>query len=418
VSSRVRERPDGRGDPHASNATYATRWLGRTPVVGTVAGVAAVVVHPLAGAAGLFVTVSLLFEAVGDLVDERVAAARGSDGDDGDPPAVGGDDRRPPPIRSLRPAASSLLTPRRPPAAMDDAPDGVGEAGAADGPGGPEGPVREGDGIRVARVPVPVGTRAPGGETNAYVAGGLVVDPAARHPDLDAATAGATDVAVTHAHPDHVGAVVEYAERAGATVHALAGHVERFAAATGREPDRTFEDGDRVGPARILATPGHAPDHVAFAVPTATGPVALCGDVAVAEGSVAVAAPEGDLAAYLASLDRLRRAGFARLYPGHGPPVDDPAATLAGLREHRLDRERRVLDAVAAGAREVDAVLDAAYRTDLAGVRDLARATVVAHLEKLDAEGRLRYDAGRERVTAAAPRSNEDGDGDVPDDTS
>ena len=72
---------------------YAMRWLGRTLVVGTVAGVAAVVVHPLARAAGLFVTVILLFEAVGDLVDERVAAARGSDGDDGAAPAVGGDDR-------------------------------------------------------------------------------------------------------------------------------------------------------------------------------------------------------------------------------------------------------------------------------------------------------------------------------------
>jgi glyoxylase-like metal-dependent hydrolase (beta-lactamase superfamily II) len=272
---------------------------------------------------------------------------------------------------------------------MDDGADGDRRGDATDG--------------AVTRVPVPVETRAPGGETNAYVVGGLLVDPAARGPALDEAVAGVTDLLVTHAHPDHVGAVDAYAARTGATVHAHADHVERFAAATGRDPDRTFRDGDRVGPARVLATPGHAPDHVALAVPTPGGRVALCGDLAVAEGSVAVAAPDGDLRAYLDSLERLGEAGHVRLYPGHGPPIEDPDATLARLRAHRLDRERRVLAAVEAGARAVDAVLDAAYDEDLTGVRDLARATVVAHLAKLDADGRLRYDADRERVRPVDP---------------
>ncbi|MFC7323808.1 MBL fold metallo-hydrolase [Halorubrum rutilum] len=266
----------------------------------------------------------------------------------------------------------------------------------------------------VERVPVPVDTRAPGGTTNAYVAAGLLVDPAARTDALDAAVgvdgvgdgghergdAAAVDaIAVTHAHPDHVGAVAEYAELTGAPVLARADHVERFAEATGVEPDGTFEGGEPVGPTAVRAvdTPGHAPDHVAFAVgPTGGdgGDAAeprelLCGDLAVAEGSVVVGAPEGDLRGYLDSLERVRDAGYDRLYPGHGPAIDDPEAVCDRLIDHRLDRERAVLAAVEEGASDVDAVVDAAYEKDLTGVADLARATVVAHLEKLAAEGRI-----------------------------
>lgn len=256
------------------------------------------------------------------------------------------------------------------------------------------------------RVRVPVETRAPGGETNAYLVGerdALLVDPGARTPALDRAVAerDVSGVAATHAHPDHVGAVADYAERTGATVWALDGHEERFEAAAGVAPDRTFSDGDRLpagdGEATALETPGHAPDHAAFAVPAGV----LCGDLAVAEGSVAVAAPEGDVAAYLDSLDRLRRRDPAALYPGHGPVVRDPRATCDRLADHRRERERRIYEAVAAGARDPDAVLAAAYDVDLAGVRDLARATVVAHVERLAAAGRLRWDADAERIEPA-----------------
>ncbi|TKX63628.1 MBL fold metallo-hydrolase [Halorubrum sp. ASP1] len=253
----------------------------------------------------------------------------------------------------------------------------------------------------VTRVEVPVDTRAPGGTTNAYLLDGLLVDPAARTDALDAAVAargsgdrGVEAIAVTHAHPDHVGAVADYAAATGATVVAREGHADRFAAATGTEPDETVAPGERVADTAVRAvdTPGHAPDHLAFAAgdPDAPGRAVLCcGDLAVAEGSVAVVAPEGDLSAYLASLERVRDAGYGRLLPGHGPPIGDPLATCQRLIDHRLARERDVIAVIDRGAADLDAVVDGAYEKDLSGVRDLALATVAAHVEKLVAEGRV-----------------------------
>ncbi|WP_418284408.1 MBL fold metallo-hydrolase [Halorubrum sp. DTA46] len=288
-----------------------------------------------------------------------------------------------------------------------------------------------GDGPGIARIEVPVDTRAPGGTTNAYVVDGLLVDPAARTDALDAAVGvggaavgvgdaavdvtdaaaevanalepaaeGVDAIAVTHTHPDHVGAVAEYADLMDATVFAHAAHVDRFVAAAGVEPDGVFDGGERVGDTgvRAVATPGHAADHVAFAVEERgevrsddrTGSQALlCGDLAVAEGSVVVGGPDADLRAYLDSLERVRDAGYERLLPGHGPPISDPAETCQRLIGHRLARERTVLAAVEGGASDVDAVVDAAYEKDLTGVEDLARATVVAHLKKLLTEGRI-----------------------------
>ncbi len=269
------------------------------------------------------------------------------------------------------------------------------------------------DAGRISHVRVPVEARVPGGSTNAYLvrsaAGTLLVDPAARTSALDDAIAAVEAagnpvdaVAVTHTHTDHVGAVATYAERTGATVHAHADHVDRFRAATGSDPDATFRDGDAIGGRDVIAldTPGHAPDHVAFVVPEGggTGDVGsasddpgartvLVGDLAFATGSVAVAVPDGDLSAYLASLERVRDLDAARLYPGHGPPIDDPSATCDRLVRHRLDRERRVLAAIEGGAGDVDAVVDAAYDKDLTGVEALARGTVVAHVDKLVADG-------------------------------
>ncbi|MFB6143376.1 MAG: MBL fold metallo-hydrolase [Halorientalis sp.] len=252
----------------------------------------------------------------------------------------------------------------------------------------------------VTRVSVETATRGPGGETNAYRLGtdeALLVDPAARSDALDAAVADATvaHVAVTHHHPDHVGAVDHYASATDATVWARVGRESDFGAATGRRPDRTFREGTTIptgeGAVTVRDTPGHAPEHVAFEFPGG----AAVGDLAVAQGSLVVGAPEGDMRAYLTSLRRMHARNPAVLYPGHGPVIEDPRATLERLIDHRIDREDLVRAAVEAGARDLEAILDAAYDKDLTGVRDLARATVRCHLRKLHVEGDLVWDGER-----------------------
>lgn len=254
----------------------------------------------------------------------------------------------------------------------------------------------------VASRSVPTETRAPNGHTNAYVLGrdpAVLVDPASRTDALDRLVRerGVEHVLVTHAHPDHVGSVSEYATETDATVWARRGYEERFREAAGADPDRAIADGTTIpagdGRVRAFDAPGHAPDHIAV-VAGADGPI-CCGDCAVRDGSVVVGSPDGDMRAYLSTLRRTRAMDPPRLLPGHGPPIEDPRSTLERLIRHRLDRERRVLAAVEGSARTIDEVLASAYEKDLTGVRDLARATVVAHLEKLAVEGRLEWDGDR-----------------------
>ena len=252
--------------------------------------------------------------------------------------------------------------------------------------------------MHVERLPLEVPTRAPTGRTACYVVGrddALLVDPAATDERVEARLDDVADVAVTHHHPDHVGAVAEYARRADAAVWCRYGREDAFAAATDATPDRTFREGTAIetgdGPVVVRDTPGHAPEHVAFE----TGDGLVSGDLAVAAGSVVVGAPEGDMRAYLTSLRRVLGLNPERLLPAHGPTIEDVRGTCERLIDHRLDRERRVLAAVGDGAGSVDEILASAYEKDLAGVEDLARATVRAHLEKLDHEGRVRWDGDR-----------------------
>ncbi|MFC7240465.1 MBL fold metallo-hydrolase [Saliphagus sp. GCM10025317] len=263
--------------------------------------------------------------------------------------------------------------------------------------------------MTITRHQIPVSTQAPGGHTNAYVVGedpAILVDPAGRTPDLDRTVRerGVGHVAVTHTHPDHVGAVSSYAAELEATVWARYGRDSRFEDATGVRADAALTPGDVLevggGALEVLDAPGHASDHLAF-VERETGAV-IVGDCAVAEGSVAVGAPEGDMRAYLSTLRRLYARDPSRLYPGHGPPVENPRERLADLLERRKQRERRVLAAVDGGARAIDAILEAAYDKPLDGVQDLAGATVEAHLEKLAVEGVVTWDGERAGVLGGA----------------
>jgi glyoxylase-like metal-dependent hydrolase (beta-lactamase superfamily II) len=164
----------------------------------------------------------------------------------------------------------------------------------------------------------------------------------------------------------------------------------KVAAARG-EVDVRLSGGDRFGPVEAVVTPGHAPDHLAF---VADG-VCFSGDAVLGEGSVFIAPYHGALAGYLAGLERLRSFHLTLLCPGHGPLVCDPAAKLDEYISHRLDRERRLLDAIAGGARTVDELLDQAWDDAPVQLRPAAAWTLAAHLDKLDSEGRLPADVER-----------------------
>ena len=256
--------------------------------------------------------------------------------------------------------------------------------------------------MRPARVPVSVETAAPDGETNTYVFGSanaLLVDPADETKELDEALeeVRVENVLVTHTHPDHVGAVERYAED-GATIWAHAGFEDRFGRVTGVSPDDTFREGTVIetddGPLEVLSMPGHAPDHVALAFDGG----AVVGDLAVESGSVVVGVKEGGMRAYLTALRRLHAHNHPRLYPGHGPIIENPRAVLERLISHRLHREKRVRAAVHSGAQTVAEITDTAYEKDVSGVQRLAESTVEAHLEKLAVEGSIEWDGERAGV--------------------
>jgi glyoxylase-like metal-dependent hydrolase (beta-lactamase superfamily II) len=149
-----------------------------------------------------------------------------------------------------------------------------------------------------------------------------------------------------------------------------------------RGADVLLADGDRFGPLSVVGFAGHADDHLVFVA----GRAAFTGDAVLGEGSVFVS---GALAAYLDGLRRMRALDLEVLCPGHGDEVWEPAATLDRYLAHRLDRERRLLAALAAGVRGEDALLDAAWDDAPAALRPAAAITLRAHLEKLRAEGRL-----------------------------
>jgi glyoxylase-like metal-dependent hydrolase (beta-lactamase superfamily II) len=222
--------------------------------------------------------------------------------------------------------------------------------------------------------------------TNTWIVGrdpAWIVDPGPAIPAHVGAVAaavavrgGAGGIALTHDHPDH-------AEGAEAMRDALGGPP----LAAMRWPGATdvLADGGAFGPLVALHVPGHAEDHLVFVA----GDGAFTGDAVLGLGSVFIAPDGGSLGAYLDGLRRLRGLGLARLYPGHGPVVEDPAAKLDEYVAHRLERERRIVAAWEAGARTDEELLAGAWDAIPPGLELPATWTLHAHLDKLRDEGRL-----------------------------
>jgi len=227
--------------------------------------------------------------------------------------------------------------------------------------------------------------------TRTYLVGNrpvAVIDPGpalAAHTDAVAAAVGDARVAailLTHTHPDHAGGADVLAARVDAPVLGMA--------------SGTLEEGTVVrtdaGVLIALHTPGHTPDHACFHWPDADA--VFCGDLMMGGLDTAlVAPPEGDLGLYLASLERIRALAPRVIHPAHGPSFDTPADAIDTYLRHREERQRQVLDALAAGAcgqREITATV---YGADLPpGLEEAANAAVRAYLDHLLGLGRVTRD--------------------------
>lgn len=240
--------------------------------------------------------------------------------------------------------------------------------------------------IRTVLAPNPSALTLDG--TRTYLVGRdrvVVVDPGPLVPGHIDAIAGeigggvVVSVLITHSHPDHAAGAAELARRFCAPILSAEGG--------------TLTDGLRIGTdageLTAIHTPGHTPDHFVFHLP-ALGAV-FVGDLMLGglETTLVSVDEGGDLGAYLASLERVRRLGARVLYPGHGEPFTDPAASIEQYLEHRQEREAQVLDALDRGARTLDELVDRVYGPDLSGrLRSAARGAVQAYIAHIDSKKR------------------------------
>ena len=228
--------------------------------------------------------------------------------------------------------------------------------------------------------------------TNTYLVGRLaciVVDPGPDIPEhLDAIIRAAARLGrialscVTHHHGDHLPAALSLRRRLGTPI---AGHREL------PNVDRPLADGEvvAIGGVRLraVATPGHTPDHLCYVLED--DGVLFTGDLIAGAGTVIVGDGRGELAEYMASLRRVAALEPRHLLPGHGPPVDDAGAKIDEYLEHRLLRERQIVDALGAGPATVRQVVERVYPELPAALVEMAARNVRAHLGKLEDDGRV-----------------------------
>ena len=231
--------------------------------------------------------------------------------------------------------------------------------------------------------------------TGTYIVGRgevAVIDPGpaddAHLEALLAATAGETvrAILVTHSHADHSPLARPLAARTGAPIYGRADPaVGGGEASAVFRPDVEVADSAWIEGAgwrlQAMATPGHASNHVAYALEAERA--LFCGDLVMGWSTTVVSPPDGDMSDYLASLARVQAAEFATLWPTHGPPIRDPAPFLADYLEHRLARERQILEQLARGRSRVSQMSAGLYIGLDPRLRPAADRSVLAHLIRL-----------------------------------
>jgi len=238
--------------------------------------------------------------------------------------------------------------------------------------------------VRRVVAPNPGPYTGPG--TNTWIVGAgpvvVVIDPgpddeahlAALHERLSGKTVGV--VLVTHGHPDHLPLAQRFASQ--------------FQASVLRHPE--LNDGDivRAGTLNLTAlyTPGHSADHLCFLI--AEDGAIFTGDLILGHGSSMVTYPEGDVAAYLRSLDRLAAMQPRILFPGHWDPVTDAMGKIDEYRRHRLAREAQILAEVQRGGGTAAELTRRVYGELDEKLAVAAEMTLRAHLRKLVEDGDVR----------------------------
>lgn len=259
--------------------------------------------------------------------------------------------------------------------------------------------------MKVERVLAPNPGPFTGPGTNTYVISSagkaLILDPGPLIDEHLVATEAALQsldpiaVIVTHTHPDHASAANLMGERLGVAVLG-------FAPGPEFEPTRTLADGDRivVGDVDVVAvhTPGHTPDHLCYQI----ADVIFTGDHIMGGSTVIIE----DATAYLDSLWRIAGLRPVHLYPGHGPELPNASDAITTYIEHRLERERQIVAAVAAGAGTVDEIVTVVYAEVDPSLCPAAAHQVRIQLRKLESEGRVMMPPGGE-VGPALPALEE-----------
>lgn len=268
-------------------------------------------------------------------------------------------------------------------------------------------------GVRRIVAPNPSMMTGPG--TNTYLLGDsavAVIDPGpaiAAHVEDIVEKAGAPIrwILVTHTHVDHSPAARTLAEETGATVYGMpapgTAHQDRSF-----EPDTIVHDGDRLpldgATLDVVHTPGHASNHVCYR--HAELDWLFTGDHVIDGSTVVINPPDGNMKHYLESLERCRDLECRAIAPGHGDVIDDPAAVIEWIIAHRLEREAKVAAAVKAQPNHTSHELVPHVYADVAPhLFGWAERSLLAHLEKLEADGRATVENGRWRLVDG-PASN------------